>query len=125
MKVLVADDEKDIRRLVAFTLQRAGYEVIEAVDGQQALELVTQHSFDLILLDVMMPFVSGYEVCRQLRLEPATMATPILFLSAKAQAYEIGEGLNAGGTDYLIKPFIPRELADKVSKLTAAGHSEN
>ncbi len=120
MKVLVADDEKDIRRLVVFTLQRAGFEVMEAVDGKQALEIAGQHTFDLILLDVMMPYISGYDVCRQLRRQPETQAVPVLFLSAKAQAYEIGEGLEAGGSDYLVKPFIPRELADKVRQLTAA-----
>ncbi len=118
MKVLIADDEKDIRRLVVFTLQRAGYEVIEAADGKQALEIAGQHAFDLILLDVMMPFISGYDVCRQLRRQPDTQSVPVLFLSAKAQAFEIGEGLAAGGSDYLIKPFLPRELAEKVRQLT-------
>lgn|SRR3712207_2300789 len=117
MKVLVADDEKDIRRLVVFTLERAGFEILEAADGQEALQIATETHPDLILLDVMMPYINGYEVCRQLRAIPEMKNTPVLFLSAKAQNYEIGEGLEAGGTDYLVKPFIPRELAAKVKQL--------
>ena len=117
MRVLVADDEKDIRRLVVFTLQRSGFEVIEAADGRQALALALENPPDLILLDVMMPFMSGYEVCRELRAKPEMQHIPILFLSAKAQNYEIGEGLEAGANDYLVKPFIPRELAAKVKQL--------
>lgn len=117
MKILIADDEKDIRRLVSFTLQRAGFEIVEAADGQQAYDLAVAIQPSLILLDVMMPYMSGYEVCRKLRTIVALKDTPILFLSAKAQSYEIGEGLAAGGTDYLVKPFIPRELAAKVKQL--------
>jgi DNA-binding response OmpR family regulator len=117
MKVLVAEDEKDIRRLVVFTLQRAGYEIVEASDGREALQLAIEHLPQLILLDVMMPFMSGYEVCKKLRTVPELKDTPIVLLSAKAQNYEIGEGLQAGATDYLIKPFIPRELAAKVKQM--------
>ncbi len=117
MKVLVADDEKDIRRLVVFTLERVGFEVIEASDGRQALEMAIEQKPGIILLDVMMPFMSGYEVCRQLREIPEMENIPILFLSAKAQNYEIGEGLAVGATDYLVKPFIPRELAAKIKQL--------
>ncbi len=117
MKVLVAEDEKDIRRLVVFTLQRAGYEIFEAGDGREALRLATEHLPHLILLDVMMPFMNGYEVCRKLREIPELKNTPIVLLSAKAQNYEIGEGLQAGATDYLVKPFIPRELAAKVKQM--------
>jgi two-component system alkaline phosphatase synthesis response regulator PhoP len=117
MKVLVADDEKDIRRLVVFTLERAGFEIVEAVDGQEALQLATELHPDIILLDVMMPYMDGYEVCKKLRDIPEMKDTPVLFLSAKAQNYEIGEGMDAGATDYVIKPFIPRELAAKVKSL--------
>ena len=117
MKVLVAEDEKDIRRLVVFTLERAGYEILEAGDGREALRLATENQPDLILLDVMMPFMNGYEVCRNLREIPEMKNVPIVLLSAKAQNYEIGEGLRAGATDYLVKPFIPRELAAKVKQM--------
>ena len=117
MKILIAEDEKDIRRLVVFTLERAGYEVLEAGDGREAVRLATENQPNLILLDVMMPFMNGYEVCRKLREMPAMKDTPIVLLSAKAQNYEIGEGLQAGANDYLIKPFIPRELAAKVKKM--------
>ena len=117
MKILVAEDEKDIRRLVVFTLERAGYEILEAGDGREALRLATENHPNLILLDIMMPYMNGYEVCRKLREKPELKDTPIVLLSAKAQNYEIGEGLEAGATDYLIKPFIPRELAAKVKKM--------
>lgn len=117
MKILVAEDEKDIRRLVVFTLQRAGYEILEASDGREALRLATENQPNLILLDIMMPFMNGYEVCQKLRERPELKDTPIVLLTAKAQNYEIAQGLEAGATDYLIKPFIPRELAAKVRKM--------
>ena len=119
MRVLIADDEKDIRRLIVFTLERAGFEVVEARDGQDALDKVAQgEKPDIVLLDVMMPNLDGYEVCRRLRKIEVTATTPILFLSAKGQNYEMAEGLNAGATDYIVKPFIPRELAAKVKQMT-------
>jgi len=121
MKVLVADDEKDIRRLITFTLERAGFEIVEASDGKQALEMARQHNPNIILLDVMMPQMDGYEVCRRLRAEPELTNTPVLFLSAKGQNHEIGEGLSAGATDYLVKPFTPRELAAKVKEILGLG----
>lgn len=125
MKVLIAEDEKDIRRLVVFTLERAGYEVLEAGDGREALRLATENQPNLILLDIMMPFLNGYEVCRKLRENPELKDTPIVLLSAKAQNYEIGEGLQAGATDYLIKPFIPRELAAKVKQILGEGNTKS
>jgi DNA-binding response OmpR family regulator len=117
MKVLVADDEKDIRRLIVFTLQRAGFEVVEAGDGRQALEEAVKHELNVIVLDVMMPHYDGYEVCRRLRADPKTATVPVLFLSAKGQNYEIGAGLSAGATDYIVKPFVPKDLAAKVRQL--------
>ena len=117
MKVLVADDEKDIRRLIVFTLERAGFEIVEASDGRQALEEAKRHDLDVIVLDVMMPYMDGYEVCRRLRSNDKTSKVPVLFLSAKGQTYEIGEGLSAGATDYIVKPFVPRDLALKVKQL--------
>lgn len=117
MKVLVADDENDIRRLVVFTLKRAGFDIVEASDGRQALEQALANEVDLIILDVMMPYMDGYEVCRQLRANPGTANVPVLFLSAKGQNYEIGQGLNAGATDYIVKPFVPKDLAAKAKQL--------
>jgi len=117
MKVLVADDEKDIRRLISFTLQRAGYEVLEASDGKEALEKAILMLPDIVLLDVMMPILDGYEVCRKLRMVSALSKVPILILSAKGQDHDIGEGLGAGATGYLVKPFTPRELSAKVKEL--------
>lgn len=119
LKVLVADDEKDIRRLLAFILQKAGYQVIEATDGIEALEMAEQNNPDIILLDVMMPKMHGFEVCRNLRSRPATANTPILVLSAQSQSTDIIEALQSGATYYLLKPFTPRELLEKVNKVVA------
>jgi len=116
-KVLVAEDEKDIRRLVVFTLQRAGFELIEAENGREALELAVQHEPSIILLDVMMPYMDGYEVCRKLRSNPGTANTPVLFLSAKGQHYEVSEGLEAGASGYIVKPFVPKELTARVKDI--------
>ncbi|MEI6045803.1 MAG: response regulator [Chloroflexota bacterium] len=116
-KVLVAEDEKDIRRLVVFTLQRAGFELIEAENGREALELAIEHNPAVILLDVMMPYMDGYEVCRKLRENPSTAHTPVLFLSAKGQHYEVSEGLGAGASGYIVKPFVPKELTVRVKQL--------
>ncbi len=116
-KILVAEDEKDIRRLVTFTLQRAGFEVLEAENGLEALKIALESEPDAILLDVMMPYMDGYEVCRKLRANPSTLKTPVIFLSAKGQNYEVSEGLEAGASGYIVKPFIPRELAARVKQI--------
>ncbi|SRR5712692_378852 len=116
-RVLVADDEADIRRLVAFTLRRRGYEVIEASTGDHALELIRGQRPDVAVLDVMMPGLSGLEVCRELLADPATAALPVVLLSAKGQAAEIEEGLSAGARAYLVKPFNPADLARKIAQL--------
>ena len=116
-KVLVAEDERDIRRLVVFTLQRAGFDMIEAENGREALEMAVKHEPEVILLDVMMPYMDGYEVCRKLRANKGTETTPVLFLSAKGQHYEVSEGLEAGASGYIVKPFVPKELTARVKQL--------
>ena len=112
--VLVADDDDDIRDLVAFRLDRAGYEVLRAGDGQQALELAREHRPDLAVLDVMMPKLTGYEVTRELRADDATSRIPVILLTARVQEADVARGFEAGADDYVKKPFSPQELRARV-----------
>jgi CheY-like chemotaxis protein len=113
-KILVADDERDIRELIGFTLRIAGFEVVLVADGVEAIEQAPLEKPDLILLDVRMPKVTGYDVCRHLKEDPATSAIPIVFLSAKGQDGEIQEGLDSGAVEYIVKPFTPDDLTEQV-----------
>jgi DNA-binding response OmpR family regulator len=114
VKILVAEDERDIRELIGFTLGLADYRAILVEDGREALAKAAEQKPDLILLDVRMPRMSGYEACRQLKQDPATSDIPVVFLSAKGQEKEIEEGLGAGAMDYIVKPFAPNQLLDQV-----------
>lgn len=108
--ILAVDDEQNIRRLLEVNLQRAGYRVTMARDGQDALEKVSQSRPDLVLLDVMMPRIDGFEVLRRLKANPGTAGIPVLMLTAKAQDADIFNGLRSGADFYLTKPFHPTEL---------------
>ena len=112
--ILISDDACDILALTAFTLKFAGFGVASTLDGIEALELAPLISPDLILLDVSMPKVTGYEVCRQLKEYPDTSAIPVAFLSAKGQEAEIKQGLDAGAVEYIVKPFAPDDLTNQV-----------
>ncbi len=111
--VLVADDDLDIRELVALRLARAGYEVLTAEGGEEALRLIEEHDPDLLLLDVSMPVVDGLEVCRRVQ-ELGPTAPPVIFLTARAQPGGCLEGFAAGGIDYVTKPFRTDELLARV-----------
>jgi DNA-binding response OmpR family regulator len=117
--VLVADDDPDILDLVTFRLDRAGYEVVQARDGQEALEAALERTPDLCVLDVMMPRLDGYEVTRRLREESATRSVPIILLTARAQEADVQRGFESGATDYVKKPFSPQELRARVEALLA------
>jgi CheY-like chemotaxis protein len=116
-KILIAEDERDIRDLIAFTLRFAGYEVITANNGEEAVQLTQQEIPDLVLTDVRMPKMTGYEACRLIKAEPATQHIPVVFLSAKGQEAEVQSGLAAGGDEYLLKPFAPDQLTRKVAEI--------
>ena len=118
-KILIAEDEREIRDLVAFTLRFAGYEVFAAANGEEAVQLAPQVNPDLILMDVRMPRMTGYEACRILKLNPDLKDIPIVFLSAKGQEAEIQQGLEAGAEEYLLKPFAPDQLTSHVKTILA------
>jgi CheY-like chemotaxis protein/two-component sensor histidine kinase len=120
-KVLVAEDDNDIRDLIAISLSLAGYEVIRAADGQQAVELAVAEKPALILLDVGMPHLTGYEVLAQLKEMSEFAAVPVVFLSAKGQESEIETGLGLGACQYILKPFDPEELVAQVQAILADG----
>jgi two-component system alkaline phosphatase synthesis response regulator PhoP len=118
-KILIAEDEPDIRDLITFTLRFAGYEVVAVTNGEDAVTLAKQEMPDLILLDVRMPRKTGYEACLLIKADPLTADIPVLFLSAKGQESEIQTGLNAGATEYLLKPFAPDQLTLRIQEVLA------
>ena len=115
--ILAADDDPDIRELVTFRLERSGYTVLQAADGEEALALALKHTPDLAVLDVMMPKMDGFEVVRRLRAEEATKRMPIIMLTARAQDSDVEEGFESGADDYLRKPFSPQELRARVQSI--------
>jgi two-component system alkaline phosphatase synthesis response regulator PhoP len=117
IKILVAEDEPDIRDLVTFTLQFAGYSVVSGSNGEEAVELAKQEYPDLIILDVRMPRMTGYDACKLIKMEPELKDVPVIFLSAKGQETEIQDGMEAGAEDYLLKPFAPDELTNRVRSI--------
>jgi DNA-binding response OmpR family regulator len=116
-KILVVDDEPDALELIGFNLKTAGYEVITAEDGNEALKKARSLAPDLILLDLMIPEVDGLEVCKILRRDEATAAIPIIMVTAKAAELDRVLGLELGANDYVTKPFSPRELVLRVKNL--------
>jgi CheY-like chemotaxis protein len=116
-KILIAEDERDIRELVAFTLRFAGHEVVAVENGAEAVEAALVEMPQLILMDVRMPRMTGYEACQQIKADPRIQHIPVVFLSAKGQDSEIQAGLDAGAAEYLLKPFAPMELSAKIGEL--------
>ncbi|HVF25181.1 MAG TPA: response regulator [Anaerolineales bacterium] len=118
-KILIAEDERDIRDLVAFTLRFAGHEVSAAANGEEAVELATRVNPDLILMDVRMPRMTGYEACKVMKANPDLKDIPVVFLTARGQETEIQQGLEAGAEEYLLKPFAPDQLTTRVKAILA------
>jgi DNA-binding response OmpR family regulator len=115
--LLVADDDADILELVTLRLERSGYDVLAASDGEHALELAREHRPDLAILDVSMPGLSGTHVTRRLRDEDATATLPVILLTARAQEEDLARGLAAGADDYVCKPFSAEDLSARVQLL--------
>lgn len=123
-KILVVDDEKELTALVSLHMKMAGFEVITAANGEKALELSREESPDLIILDLMIPKIDGWQVCEQLREDPATKDIPVIMLTARAQIEDKLKGFEAGADDYVTKPFSPRELVARVKRVLARSEAE-
>ncbi|MET0909024.1 MAG: response regulator [Ilumatobacteraceae bacterium] len=115
--VMVADDDEDILELITFRLERSGYTVVQAHDGEEAWNLAQARPPDLAVLDVMMPKLDGFELTRRLRAKPETERVPIILLTARAQDADVQQGFEAGADDYLRKPFSPQELRARVQAI--------
>jgi len=118
-RVVIADDDPDIRRLVEMTVTNAGCDVTVASDGEEALERVRESKPDLVILDVLMPRMDGWEVARALKSDPATREVPVMFLTSRGQEHDVLEGFDSGAVDYMVKPFSPRELQVRVRAVLA------
>ena len=116
-KLLVADDEPNIVISLEYLMKREGYDVLVATDGNQALEAIQREQPALVLLDVMMPGKTGFEVCQAVRADPALDGVRILMLTAKGRETDVGKGLALGANAYMTKPFSTRELVQKVAEL--------
>lgn len=115
-RILVAEDERDIRELINFTLMFAGHTVTLAANGEEAVQKVAEARPDLIMMDVRMPRLTGYEACRQIKAMEAWKDVPVVFLTAKGQDEEVQSGIEAGATAYILKPFSPDELTRRVAE---------
>ncbi|HAV23468.1 MAG: histidine kinase [Ignavibacteria bacterium GWA2_55_11] len=115
--ILVAEDQQHIRNLIEYKLKNSGYDVVAVEDGAAALEKARELSPALIMLDIMMPLMTGFEVLASLKNDPHTKAIPVLLVTAQSKEHEVLRGLELGAEDYITKPFSPNELAARVKKV--------
>ncbi len=114
-KVLVIEDDADVRELITYNLDASGFETESAVNGQQGLDKARQGGFDIVVLDIMLPVIDGFTVCRKLRAEPATLKLPVIMLTARGEESDIVMGLESGADDYITKPFSPKVLIARIN----------
>jgi len=120
IKIVVVDDDPSITRIISIILKAHGYDVVTASGGETGLELVYSEKPDVMLLDIMMPDIDGFEVCRRLKEDEATSAVPIIFVSARGDASDIEKGLSMGACAYITKPFAPELLLARIAETSAA-----
>ncbi len=116
-KILVVDDEVNITQILEFSIGAEGYEVITAANGEEAIDKARREQPDLIILDIMMPKIDGYETCRILKANPLTKGIPVVLLTAKGRDIDKRLGYEVGATDYIVKPFSPNKLVDRIHQL--------
>ncbi len=119
-KILVVDDEPFVLRSLMFVLGKHGYETIAAKDGREALKMIEKEKPDLVFLDVMMPYLNGYEVCRKIRQDPQNDDLYIIMLTAKGQDRDRKKGLNVGANEFMVKPFSPSRVIQRVKEILKA-----
>lgn len=124
-KVLVCDDERHIVRLIQVNLERHGFNVVTAFDGKEGLERIRAEKPNVVVLDVMMPYMDGFEVLKSLRRDPETATVPVIMLTAKAQDKDVFEGYHYGADMYLTKPFNPMELVSFVKRIAQEGDGDS
>ena len=123
-RILVVDDEIYIVHILDFSLGIEGYEVLTALDGEQAVEKARAEKPDLIVLDIMMPKLDGYETCKRLKADPETKDVPVILLSAKGRNVDQKVGFEVGADDYITKPFSPRKLVERINAILGHGTSQ-
>jgi DNA-binding response OmpR family regulator len=121
-KILVCDDEPYILMALTDAVEMEGYECVTAINGKEALQKAREELPDLIMLDIMMPFMDGYEVCRELKADASTRDIPVIMLTAKSQQVDIQKGKDVGADDYITKPFRPSTLRKKFNEVLDARH---
>ena len=124
-KILIVEDDRDIAEMVEYNLKEEGYETLSAFNGEEGVKLAKQESPDLIILDIMLPIIDGFEVCRILKKEQITVDIPVIILSAKSQETDKIVGLELGADDYITKPFSPRELIARIRVIMRRGRALN
>ena len=117
--IISVDDSSTMRRMVSFTLKSAGYEVVEAADGVEALNVLKSHPVDMVISDINMPNLNGIELTRQLRSQPGFVRTPIILLTTESDTAKKSEGRAAGATGWIVKPFNPVTLVDAIRRVAA------
>ena len=123
-KILVVDDEVYIVHILDFSLGMEGYEVVTALDGEQAIEKANAERPDLIVLDIMMPKLDGYETCKRLKADDATRNIPVILLSAKGRNIDQKIGFEVGADDYITKPFSPRKLVERINAILGQANAQ-
>ena len=120
-KILVVDDEVYIVHILDFSLGMEGYEVVTALDGEEALAKAVEHKPDLVVLDIMMPKMDGYETCKRLKAQDVTKTIPVILLSAKGRNVDQKLGFEVGAEEYITKPFSPRKLVERINSILNNG----
>ena len=121
-RILVVDDDLAVRELIEIILHQAGYDVLSVADGKSAVEIAQKEKPDLVLMDVRLPVMDGYQACMQITSDPVTKHIPVVFISARGQVEEIRLGLSAGAVDYFVKPFSPELLKKRIQELLVIYH---
>ncbi len=123
-RILIIEDDPHIAKLIRYNLEKAGFECLQTADGQQAFEELERHKVHLIVLDIMLPGMDGFELCKEIRKKPAWAAIPVLMLTARAEEIDRVLGLELGADDYMVKPFSPRELVLRIKAILRRGESK-